>query len=254
MVLIASIANAKGGSGKSTTALNLGVSLARMGKKVTVIDADVHAPSLGLYLGAHTTETTLSDVLDGTATLADATYEHHSGVNIVPASLSSTAAKDLPVLREHLHQVNADIILLDTPSGTTPETTAALALADDVLPVTTPDLPSMTHALQTIRTAERLGKRVPGTVVTRAGHEADVSLPDVASFLEQPILGHIPEDHNVKHALSKREPVASLFPNAPAAVAYQNLAASLLGRPQTSTSTIRRDSFAIRMLRSIFGQ
>ena len=88
MTLVASVSSSKGGSGKSTTSINLGVALANLGRDVTIIDSNLSTPNLSMYLGAPSLPVTLHHVLSGTAKLADATYTHDSGAKIIPGSIS----------------------------------------------------------------------------------------------------------------------------------------------------------------------
>ncbi len=230
MVLVASIANAKGGSGKSTTSINLGVELSRLGKEVTVVDGNLSNPCLGSYLGAPHVDITLHHVLNGSANLNEALYEHVSGMKIVPGSLKHHDSFKNLSMAEFKHQISkldSDIVLIDSAPGMDEE---AIKLSDEVLIVTPPELPSVTHSLRTVKLAERLGKNISGILLTRAGHETDMSVENIEAMLGHKVIGIIPEDGMVKHATSKREPVTSVYPHAPSSIAYHNLAAMLLGK------------------------
>ena len=81
---IITVINQKGGTGKTTTVMNLGSALASLGKKVMLIDVDPHA-SLSYSFGLNDTEGTISDVLMGSKTLEEILVEKE-GMYIAPAS------------------------------------------------------------------------------------------------------------------------------------------------------------------------
>ncbi len=233
MALVASVSSSKGGSGKSTTSINLGVSLSFLGKDVTVVDANLSTPYLSMYLGAPHVPVTLHHVLSGNADIKEAIYHHSSGTKIIPGSISSHKGFEnlnLENLQDHLKHIKSDIIILDGAPGLDNEAKSAIKMADEVLAVTAPELPSVAHTLKTIRMAERMEKKISGVVLTRAGHETDVKRENVETILERPVIGIIPEDEHMKLALMRREPVATVFPRCPSAIAYHNLAAYLIGK------------------------
>src|SRR3989338_9089200 len=82
------IASSKGGVGKTTTAINLGTALTSFGRDVIVVDANLSAPNVSLYIGAPQVPITLQDVLERNKKITDALYMHANGLKIIPASQS----------------------------------------------------------------------------------------------------------------------------------------------------------------------
>lgn len=231
MSMIASVSSSKGGSGKSTTSINLGVALSKLGKEVTVIDGNLATPYLSMYLGAPKVDVTLHHVLSGNAHMKEAVYKHSSGMKIVPGCLSGHEGFEnlkLFDLKDHLRHFKSDIVLLDGAPGLDTESMAAMKLSNEVVAVTTPELPSVAHSVKTIRLAEKLGKKISGVVLTRTGHDSDVKVENVETILNHPVIGVIPEDGHMKHALMKREPVTFVYPSAPSSLAYFDLAEYLV--------------------------
>ena len=150
MCKIIAIANQKGGVGKTTTTSNLGIGLAKMGKRVLLIDADAQGSltaSLGFREPDHldiTFATILANVIndeemeDGYGIL-----KHEEGIDLLPGnielsgvevSLVSVISREL-VMRSYIDQVREkyDYILIDCMPSLGMMTINALSAADSVL-------------------------------------------------------------------------------------------------------------------------
>src|SRR5262245_46835609 len=95
MTRIYSIANQKGGVGKTTTAINLGVALADMKKKTLLIDLDPQgALSVGMGLKVRQADTTAYDILMNEETAPDqAIYSIEPFLDVIPADNDLAAAE-----------------------------------------------------------------------------------------------------------------------------------------------------------------
>ena len=72
-VRVIAIISGKGGVGKTNVAVNLGISMAREGKRVALFDADMGLANVGILLGMHS-QFNLSHVLSGQKKITDYTY------------------------------------------------------------------------------------------------------------------------------------------------------------------------------------
>jgi len=155
---ITAICNQKGGVGKTVTAVNLGIGLARMGKRVLLVDVDAQGSltaSLG-YQHPDQIEQTLTTVLshiivDEPLVPGEGIIHHQEGIDLLPANIELSALEVTlvntmsreTVLREYLNSVRDqyDVILLDCCPSLGMLTINALAAADEVL------VPAMAHYL-----------------------------------------------------------------------------------------------------------
>ncbi|MEK6873823.1 MAG: cell division ATPase MinD [Nanoarchaeota archaeon] len=229
------ITSGKGGVGKTTSAVNLATAMNSMNEDVTLVDLNLTTPNVGLHLGAPVVPITLNHVLNGKAELVDAIYEHESGTKIIPSSLSvrelkKLNPKSLNSISKGIRKIS-DIVIFDGAAGLGQEATSAISLADDVVIITNPEMPSVTDALKTAKISEEMGKNVLGVIITRVkGKKSEMSLESINEMLELPILGVVPEDDNIQEALSRRNAITITHPRSKASKAYNQIAAKILGK------------------------
>jgi len=256
-VRVYTIASGKGGTGKTTTTLNLGTSLAMLGKKTLIIDADIGMANLGLLLGLEKSKITLHEVLSGEAEIKDAIYDGPAGLKVVPSGLTLKGfQKSNP---DKLKQVISDLtegmdyILIDAPGGISKDGIISLAVADRVLLVVNPELSSLSDALKTKTLTELLGKSVEGVILNRTELEkTEINRNKVQELLGSDVLETIPEDVNVRRSAAFKVPVVVRTPTSPASIAFNRLAARLAGEKFVEHKKTK-ERFVDRLSRRIFG-
>ena len=239
------INSGKGGVGKTTTAINLGVSLNKLNKEVVIVDANLNTPNVGLQLGAPIVPVTLNHVLKGKADIEEAIYEHSSGTKIIPSSLSVKEltkfnTKKIPEIARQLKK-DYDYVIFDSAAGFGEEVIAVLEAADEIIIVTNPEMPAVTDALKAVKVAREMGKTVNGVIITRhCNARYEMPLSSIKSMLETQIIGIIPEDKAVKEALNLRDAVVHTHPRSRVARKYLEIARKIAGEKAEKESIFTR--------------
>lgn len=234
MTRFIAVTSGKGGVGKTTTAINLGTALKQLGKDVTIIDANFTTPDIGLNLGVPKLPATINDVLEEKKSIFDATYAHASGIKVIPADISINAIKNLNLknLKNVFKQLQGttELVLVDSAAGLGEEVRSILDFVDEILVITNPDLTSVTDALKAIKIAEEKGKTTIGAVLNRIKDDnLEMSIKDVESMLDTPVIAAIPEDDDIRKAQKKKHPVVYLKPKSAISINFKNLASKILG-------------------------
>jgi len=234
MAKVYTIISGKGGVGKTTTAINLGASLNKLGEDVVIIDANLTTPNIGIHLGAPIVPTTLNHVLNNQAKLEDAIYEHESGTKIIPASLSLKEAEKINYkkfldISKKLKKITTHI-LIDSAAGLGEEARAVMRASDEVIIVTNPEMAAVTDALKTIKLAEEMNKPIKGIIITRyKNSRVDMPITSIQDMLESDILGIIPEDISIRYSQILKNAVIHTHPRSKAAKTYMITSRRFLG-------------------------
>jgi len=195
------VASGKGGSGKTTTAINLASVFSATGRDVALVDADLAMSDMAdvLNLGP---EHTIHDVLNGEAELSEAFEGYPVEFGDVETSLDVLAGSDDLLafadadpkrVADVLKTVSAayDIIVVDTATGLTEEVQVPLENADEVVVVSSPERAAVSDTRKTVEFAEKLGTDVSGVVVTDTARE--LPLERVPEEVGVDLLGTVPD-------------------------------------------------------------
>src|SRR5262249_12804916 len=146
------IASGKGGVGKSNLAANLAVALGSLGARVLLLDADFAQANLDLLLGVHP-RFDLQHVLSGEKAIEEIVVPGPPGVKLVPASSGAPELAELDDYRREfllrsigLLDDEIDLVIIDTATGVSNQVTSFCRSADDVVVVSTPEMPAFSDA------------------------------------------------------------------------------------------------------------
>jgi flagellar biosynthesis protein FlhG len=242
------VASGKGGVGKTNVAVNLGIALARMGRRVILIDVDIGLANADVLLGVEP-RFHLGNVLAGEVKALDALVTCPGGLLLLPGS-TATSISDLSedertFLAARFRQLEAyaDILIVDTGAGISRNVIEFCRAADEVLVVTTPEPTAITDGYALVKAiAREKGHGRLRLIVNQANDRVEAGrvserLRMVARrFLgiEVDNLGYVLSDERVRAAVRRRRPFVLDTPRAPAAACIRAIAERLLGEPPTA--------------------
>lgn len=233
---IIAVYSPKGGVGSTTIATNVAVALARGGQaRVALCDLDLQFGDVGSVLDVRSANSVLDLVshagpLDE-AVIAETFTRHISGVDVLlaPEDLSAVERVDPVAIAAVVEKLRShfDHVVCDTWSSLDQLSTALLDGADDVVIVTTPELPSVRDVHRALDQLGATGDRAH-IVINRAPGKSSLGLADVEAALGRRALASIPSDgEGVTRAINRG---VSLFhgPGLRIARHYRELADALV--------------------------
>ncbi|QDV05023.1 Septum site-determining protein MinD [Planctomycetes bacterium Poly30] len=167
------VTGGKGGVGKTTVAGNLGVELARTGRRVLLVDLDLGLSNLDVLFGLSVGEPRIDRALAGECSVQECIVEGPAGIHLLPASsgeesmaqLSSDRRAKLAALIEEIAP-SYDLIIGDSAAGIGPDVLGFASVADRVFIVTTPELAALTDAYGLIKALDQFGARTAVDIPT----------------------------------------------------------------------------------------
>lgn len=236
---VITITSGKGGVGKTTTTANIGVALARRGKRVACIDADIGLRNLDVVLGLENRIVyDLVDVVEGRARLRQALIKDKRlpELQMIPAAQTrdKTAVSPSQMIKlTNDLRPDFDFILVDSPAGIEVGFKNAVAPADRVIIVTTPEVSAVRDADRIIGLVEASEKPKPHLILNRLRpsmvKRGDMlNTEDVLEILAIDLIGIVPEDESIITSTNKGQPVA-FEERTPAGAAYGRIAQRILG-------------------------
>jgi flagellar biosynthesis protein FlhG len=251
-----SITSGKGGVGKTAVVSNLAVVMARQGKKVLIIDADLGLANIDIVYGL-TPRYNLNHFFTGEKSLRDILVEGPEGVKVLPAgsgiqTYTRLDTQDQVRLIEELNGLHEefDVVLIDTEAGISENVTYFNAAAQDVLVVTTPDPTAITDAyalmklLSTRHDQKRFYLLVNQVRNGQEGLEVFQKLTMVSNrFLDISIdyLGSLCIDPRMPESVRRQRVMVDLYSGGKTNATFEELASSLERVPlrQMSRGTLQ---------------
>ncbi len=244
------VTSGKGGVGKTNIVTNLAYALAKLGKKVLVLDADLNLANVDILLGL-TPRFNLHHVFMGEKTLSDILVEGPGGIRIIPASSGILELADLTENQRlyFLAEMEAlgqetDIVLIDTAAGINNNVVYFNLASQERIIVLTPEPTSLTDAYALIKVlSTRHDVKRFRILVNLCQSEKEAlsvfrKLVIVADrFLDTlslDYLGYIPHDQKLPKSVRAQRLISDLHPDAPASRMFLQLSEKIINEQPES--------------------
>ncbi|MCI6857842.1 MAG: septum site-determining protein MinD [Eubacterium sp.] len=233
------ITSGKGGVGKTTTTANIGTGLAKLGKKVVLIDTDIGLRNLDVVMGLENRIVyNLVDVVEGNCRVKQAMIKdkRYSNLFLLPSAQTrdktAVSPEQMKKLVDELRD-EFDYILLDCPAGIEQGFKNAIAGADRAIIVTTPEVSAIRDAdriiglleAQELKRIELVVNRIRMDMVRRGDM---MSVDDVIDILAIDLLGVVPDDESIVVSTNEGEPLVGT--DTQAGKAFANICQRILGQ------------------------
>ena len=246
------VTSGKGGVGKTTATANIGTGLARLNKKVVMIDTDIGLRNLDVVMGLENRIVyNLVDVIEGNCRRKQALIKDKRYPNLYLLPSAQTRDKTA-VTPEQMKKLTDDLreyfdyILLDCPAGIELGFKNAIAGADRAIVVTTPEVSAIRDAdriiglleANEIKKIELLINRLRMDMIRRGDM---MSVDDVVEILAANLIGAVPDDENVVISTNQGEPLAG--DDTRAGQAFLNICRRITGEAVPLMDLNRTESF-----------
>lgn len=233
---VVTIMAAKGGSGKTVTATNVAVLLARWSEagRVVIVDADLQFGDVALVLQVEPKATLVNAAKEGEGLdrefLCSLLAEHKSGLKVLAAPLEPAFADEVSTQSItrilNLLRVDHDFVVVDTAPTLDERLLAILERSDVVLFIVDMDLPSVKNAklaLETLRILNYPSNKIR-VVLNRSNSKARLDVAEIERSLRVQIAASIPSDALLPASVNEGVPIVEAQPKSKPAKAFEEVA------------------------------
>lgn len=232
------VTSGKGGVGKTTTSANLGTGLAKLKKKVVLIDTDIGLRNLDVVMGLENRIVyNLVDVVEGNCRIKQALIKdkRFPNLHLLPSAQTrdktSVTPEQMKKLTDELRE-DFDYIILDCPAGIEQGFKNAISGADRALIITTPEVSAIRDADRIIGLLEANGTKQIDLIVNRLRMDMVkrgdmMSIDDVVDILAIELIGAVPDDEAIVVSTNQGEPLVGN--ESLAGQAYMNICHRVIG-------------------------
>jgi Flp pilus assembly CpaE family ATPase len=235
---------AKGGCGKTTLAINLGVALAKQAS-VCVVDLDLAFGDVAISVQRDPVRTLVDALpmaghLDVTGTSSLLT-SYQPGLDLLLAPVTPGDGEKIPptVVGELIAVLRTmfEFVVVDTPAQFSEHVLTAMDVSGQLVLLTTPDVPALKNLRVTLDMLDLLSypRQIRSVVVNRSDSKVGLSLERVERVVRCPISAYVPSSRAVPISINKGTPITLDAPGHPVSQAISRFAQErLMGAPETA--------------------
>ena len=240
---VITVTSGKGGVGKTNLSVNLGISLAKLGARPLLVDADLGLANVDVIMGV-LPPYNLGHVILGEKKIADVMINGPAGLRVIASGsgvykLANLNEKSLEQCLQDLNEIQkyTDIMIIDTGAGLSKNVVKFVLAAGEVVVVTTPEPTAITDAYGIIKV---IASSEPNTIIwlvvnmvknESEGNQVVDRLATVTKrFLGVDLLplGFIPYDPIIPRAVKEQQPFILSHPRSMAGQSVSQIAKNLL--------------------------
>ena len=246
------VLSGKGGVGKSLVTANLGVALALKGRKVGILDADIHGPSVPKILGVH--GYTMAGGPEGVLPVTTPHGIKVASMDFLVPSEETPIVWRGPIKTSAIRELLAlvvwgelDYLLIDLPPGTGDEALSVVQMIPKIhgtIIVTMPSDLSRIVVKKAVSFAKRMAVPVLGVIENMSGFTCPESGKTyyifgkgagrkIAEEMGVEFLGEIPLDPRITEASDRGKSFIAEYPEAPAAKSFIEIAEKIIGKVES---------------------
>ena len=262
-VQVVAITGGKGGTGKTNIAVNLAHALASNGRRILLLDADLSMANVDVMLGLTATHT-VSDVLDGVCRLEDIMISVNDNLQVIPAAsgvkqLANMGQQECAGLVRAFSDLKQpiDFLLVDTATGISECVASFCRAATEIMVVVCNEPASIRDSISQIRlfsSAYGVNRfRILANRVESAYEAQELFQVVISQFTDNHtpqilFAGYIPNDENLRKAVSQHQVIVDAYPRSRAAMAFKNLARRVAEWPQPDHAGGHIEFFVERLI------
>lgn len=254
---IITIASGKGGVGKSNIVSNLAISMAKRGKKVLILDADIGMSNIDILFDVRAKDSIIS-VINREKILEDIIVDTRYGVKFISGGSGINHIEDFTdsqrkVFVDIIKNIkNIDYLIIDTGAGINKSLLSFIACSDEFIVITTPEPTSLTDAYSLLKATSNLGvKASVNIIINRVSGRNESehtflrlrSVVDRFLTLELNLIGFVLEDKKVSSCVKKQVPWIIEYPNSNIAKCIENISNKIIDidiKPESSNVIIKK--------------
>ncbi|RHW39627.1 MinD/ParA family protein [Lysinibacillus yapensis] len=263
------VVSGKGGVGKSNFSTNFAINLAKLGKKVVLLDMDIGMGNVNILIGK-TADYNLRDYLYGECSLEEVMYDGPLNITYISGGSGMSSVMEwskgmfgsLLQAFEQL-QKSHDYIVFDMGAGATNWSLDLLSAVDEIIGITTEEPTALTDAYSMMK---YIHMKDPNKTIylvcnrsysKEEGQETLYRLEStIRKFLNKEVivLGSLPEDAVVRKAVREQVPFSISYPDSNISKTLKGMVQQFVDRNFTEVHGQKRQSTFLSKLRNMFSK